>query len=66
MGHSKINEIRQNFRNFRVFRQSVLNKILAPDVFNYEDSKSESWHREKQIRELCMDNKLVSMESATG
>ena len=27
------------------FRQSVLNKILAPDVFDYGDSKSESWHR---------------------
>ena len=29
------------------FRQLVLNKILAPDVFDYGDSKSESWHRAK-------------------
>ena len=28
---------------------SVLNKILAPDVFDYGDSKSESWHRAKKI-----------------
>ena len=27
------------------FRQFVVNKILAPDVFDYGDSKSESWHR---------------------
>ena len=27
------------------FRQLVLNKILAPDVFDYKDFKSESRHR---------------------
>ena len=40
------------------FRQSVLNKILAPDVFDYGDSKSESWHLAKKIQEAFMVNKL--------
>ena len=39
------------------FGQSVLNKILAPDVFYYGDSKSESWHRAKKIREVFKVNK---------
>ena len=34
------------------FRQSVLNKILVPDVFDYGDCKSESWHRAKKIRKF--------------
>ena len=34
-----------------------LNKILAPDVFDYGDSKSESWYRAKKIREVFMVNK---------
>ena len=37
--------------------QIVLNKILAPDLFDYKDSKSESWHSAKKIREVFMDNK---------
>ena len=48
MGYSKINEIRYIFL---YFRQLVLNKILAPDVFDYGDSKSESWHRAKKMRD---------------
>ena len=36
----KVNEIRQNFRNSD--NHSFLNKILAPEVFDYEDYKSES------------------------
>ena len=36
------------FDKFSYFRQSALNKILAPDVFDYGDSKSESWHRAKK------------------
>ena len=39
------------------FRQSVLFEILAPAVFDYEDSKSESWHRAKKIREVFLDYK---------
>ena len=39
------------------FRQSVLYKTLAPDVFDYGDSKSESWHRAKKIRKVFMVNK---------
>ena len=42
---------------FSYFRQSVFNKILAPDVFVYGDSKSESWHRDKKIRDIFMVNK---------
>ena len=34
---------------FSYFRQSVLNKILSPNVIDYGDSKSESWHRAKKI-----------------
>ena len=41
MGHSKSNEIRKKFCTTYI-RQSDLNKILAPDVFDYGDSKSES------------------------
>ena len=46
MGNSKSNEIPLKIL---YFRQSVLNKILAPDVFDYGDSKFESWHRAKKI-----------------
>ena len=45
------------FDEFLYFRQSVLHKILAPDVFDNGDSKSESWHRAKNIREVFMVNK---------
>ena len=45
------------FEKISYFRQSVLNKILAPHVFDYGDSKSESWHRAKKIREVFMVNK---------
>ena len=38
-----------------VIRQSVLNKILAPGVFNNVDSKYEGWHRAKKIRKVFMD-----------
>ena len=31
--------------------------MLAPDVYDYGDSKSESWHRAKKIREVFMVNK---------
>ena len=30
---------------------------MAPDVFDHGDSKSESWHRAKKIREVFMVNK---------
>ena len=30
---------------------------MAPDVFDYGDSKSESWHRAKKIQEVFMVNK---------
>ena len=30
---------------------------MAPDVFDYGDSKFESWHRAKKIREVFMVNK---------
>ena len=39
------------------FQLLVLNKILALDVFDYGDSKSEIWHRAKKIREVLMVNK---------
>ena len=42
---------------FLYFRLSDLNKILAPAVFDYEESKSESWHSAKKIREVFLDNK---------
>ena len=32
-------------------------KVLAPDVFDYGDSKSKSWYRAKKIREVFMVNK---------
>ena len=51
--HSKSKLIKKNL----YFRQSVLNKILAPDVFDNGDSKFESWHRAKKIREVFMVNK---------
>ena len=54
MGYSKINEIRYIFYFFVLPTISVLNKILASDVFNYGDYKSESWHRAKKIREVFM------------
>ena len=41
-------------KKFSYFRQSVFYKILAPDVFDYGDSKSESWHRTKKIREVFL------------
>ena len=34
--------------------RKIFNKILAPDVFDYGDSKSESWHRAKKIREVFL------------
>ena len=40
------------FDTFLYFRQFVLNKILAPDVFDYGDSKSESWHSAKNSRSI--------------
>ena len=43
-----------DFKTILYFRQSVLNKILAPHVFDYNDSKSESWHSAKKIREVFM------------
>ena len=46
MGQSKSIRILKKILNFR---QSALNETLAPDVFDYEDSKSESWHRAKKI-----------------
>ena len=55
VGHSKSNEIR--YKKILYFRQSVLHKILAPDVFDYGDSKSESWHRAKKMREVFMVSK---------
>ena len=39
------------------FQQSILFEILAPAVFDYEDSKSESWHSAKKIREVFLDYK---------
>ena len=29
--------------------------MLAPDVFDYKDSRSESWHSAKKILEVFMD-----------
>ena len=43
---------------FLYFRQSVLHKILASDVFDYGHFKSESRHRAKKIREVFIINKL--------
>ena len=53
MGHSKSNDLIK----FLYFRQLVLNKILDPDVLDYGDSKSESWHRAKKV---FMVNKSAS------
>ena len=39
------------------FRQSKVYETLAPAVFDNEDSKSESWHRAKKIREVYLINK---------
>ena len=36
------------FDKILYFRQLVLNKILSSNVFDYGDSKSESWHRAKK------------------
>ena len=41
----------KRFDKIFVLAKLVLNKILAPDVFDYGDSKSESWHRARKIRE---------------
>ena len=37
-----------------------LNKILAPDVCDYENSKSDSWHSSRKIREEFVDNQSLS------
>ena len=55
MGNSKSSS------NLFYFRQSVLNKILAPDVFNYKDSKSKSWHRAKISRSIYGQPTLFSV-----
>ena len=47
-GQSKSIWILKDFCAF----ESVLNKIVASDVFNYEDSKSESWHSAKEVRKV--------------
>ena len=50
MGHSESNEIRLKIL---YFRQLVFNNILAPVVFDYGDSKSETWNRTKKF-EKCL------------
>ena len=42
------------------FRQLILNKILAPDVFHYGDSKSESLHRAKKNSRTIYGPKIAS------
>ena len=44
-------------KKFCTSDNQFLIKILAPDVFDYGDSKSESWHLAKKIREVFMVNK---------
>ena len=52
-------------KNNLYFRQLVLNKILAPDVFDYIDSKSESCHRAKKKLEkyFWSTNRLAHFSS---
>ena len=38
----------------------ISRRILAPDVFNYADSKSETWHRAKKVREVFMYYKSLT------
>ena len=45
---------------FSYFRQSFLNKILTPDVFNYWFSKSESWHRAKKFKKYLLTINLCT------
>ena len=42
----------QDWLIFSYFKQFVFNKILAPDVFNHVSSKSESWHRVRNLRSI--------------
>ena len=44
-------------QNFSYFLQSDVYETLAPAVSDYEDSKSESWHHAKKIREVNSVNK---------
>ena len=44
-------------RKFSTFRLSDVYETLAPAVFDYEDSKSESCHHAKKIREVNSVNK---------
>ena len=44
-------------RKFSYFRQSDVNKTLAPAVRENEDSLSESWYHAKKIREVNSVNK---------
>ena len=40
---------------FKIFQLPIISRrILAPDVFNYADSKSEIWNRAKKVREVFM------------
>ena len=55
-----VHEVYRKFpesRKFLYFLQSDVYKTLAPAVLDYEDSKSESWHRAKKIREVNSVNK---------
>ena len=37
----------------KIFQLPIISRrILAPDVFNYADSKSEIWHHAKKVREV--------------
>ena len=47
----------QNSKKILYFQLANLYKILAPALFDYEVSKSESWHSAKKIREVVLDNK---------
>ena len=50
-------------RKFSTFRLSDVYETLAPAVFDYENSKSESWHRAKKIREVNSVNKSTEFTS---
>ena len=45
---------------FSYFRQSHIYETLAPELFDYEDSKSERWPRAEKIREVYSVNKSTS------
>ena len=47
----------QELPKFSYFLQSDVYETLAPAVIDYEDSKSESWHHAKKIREVNSVNK---------